>query len=363
MQEREREAAETEMKDAKREMEDAETEMKDAETEMKAAETKMNEARSNLEKIEAEQDSLQKQLVRLKSQSDSIQFITNGKIQANDAQVSYKLGELEKSNNSANLAVSYLTDSIPSSAEIQVLYDVYTDLLYEDATIFNNKFRETERKWDVPWKGQQPLEAILKDSVGLRDKHPIMRDSLLNGDIYKFMNWDDQDLTKLDLNKYVTDHKDIDEKEVTALSLNPCGKWLAVGFKSGKVELWNWNSGVPCGTEPIEKFVKHSHRITSIAFSPESDKIVMASIDEGFSIFSLQTECNIDERTQVTCGDERTELICRDKRTEVIYIDNGIRPRDVFFWNEDVLVTIGWKSFAKPWATNVLKLKEIKDNN
>ena len=101
------------------------------------------------------------------------------------------------------------------------------------------------------------------------------------------------------------------------------------------MEIWDWLQ-----QRRISRFVNHSFRITSVAFNPGSDQLAIASIDERFSMVPL------DGRGK------------RNAASEIIIQENGLRANQIFYWNRQVLITIGWGGVAKAYGTHVAILRE-----
>ena len=128
----------------------------------------------------------------------------------------------------------------------------------------------------------------------------------------------------------------VEVKGISAVSLSPEEKWIALGFNSGAVQIWDWSKG-----ERLKpSLVNHSYRITSLAFSPELNQLAIGSVDQSFSLVPLNRQGK------------------RDTDAEILKINNVIRPLEVFFWNNNILVTRSWNNLGKAYATNVERLRE-----
>ena len=77
-----------------------------------------------------------------------------------------------------------------------------------------------------------------------------------------------------------------------------------------------------------------------------------------------------------SCGNDSPEWIFRDGikmnkstgetyrirngkwiKIETIKMSNGNRVRKIYYWNDNHIITVSWKNYAKIWCTDVRELK------
>lgn len=82
------------------------------------------------------------------------------------------------------------------------------------------------------------------------------------------------------------------KEEISAIALSPDGKTLAIGLESGKIELWNVQTGQLRPKSPI------GHRvigILSLAFSPDGTTLVSTARDQTVRLWKVQTSEKIND--------------------------------------------------------------------
>ena len=76
----------------------------------------------------------------------------------------------------------------------------------------------------------------------------------------------------------------LDGQQVDTVKVSPNGQYLAAGGANGIVYVWRMN-----GYELIGKFRGHRHRISSIAWSPDSYRLASVSYDSTCMLWSVQS--------------------------------------------------------------------------
>ncbi|GEM_PF-5579579 len=304
-----------------------------------ASDAERDAAASRLKVAQAQQilDETNEQLVIAQKESDSISMVTRAKIEAIRALEFLQLSQRDSARISAELAVSILTDSIDASANVQSLYTVYKSLI-PSKSILSMVSRQKEKDWT---ELESDLEVFYPDKLPVKAK----RDSIkFFGDNYVSIAHNttvsEAELIKDSLANQLLANPEL--KNVSAVCLSPSKQWVALGFRNGVVEIRDAKN-----LQNIERLFNHSYRITSIAFSPNENQIATSSIDERFSLVALN------------------ENGSRDVKSEIIIENNIIRPLEIFYWNEEVLITKSWNNISKAWATDVLnwrkELNEVED--
>jgi len=71
--------------------------------------------------------------------------------------------------------------------------------------------------------------------------------------------------------------------EITALEYSPCGKYLGVGDANLEVKVF---TGKEC---KVSGWVYHTSRVTSLAWSADSDHIATGSVDSSIIVWSVNS--------------------------------------------------------------------------
>jgi hypothetical protein len=288
---------------------------------LEAAQAKLEAAQANLDLAKTREA-----LELAKIEADSINFITKGRISAleatEDLQSRDKIGAIEN----AKASVAFLTDSVDASAQIQSLYDVFTELIPSGSPLNIGYNKEDRSETEL-------IEVLKKSNEFEKETYPKESTTL---------NYNDKSIqigsgASMPSNAKVLEilEKVKDKNAISALCLSPDGKRVAIGLKNGVVEMWDMQK-----TEIIDEVLNHSYRITSIAFNPSGNELAISSIDENFSIVKLTKEG------------------FRDPMTENVKRDNGSRILRLYYWNEHHIITVSWKEYAKIWGTDVKTLKD-----
>ncbi|NRA13514.1 MAG: hypothetical protein HRT57_16335, partial [Crocinitomicaceae bacterium] len=264
----------------------------------------------------------------------------------------------------ADSAESVLSET--GSVQVQSLYTVYTELL-PDSSVLSSRYKDVYSFDGFMIKGRVDRlteEKVLNDldEQGFqKNKYPKRDDS------YSFSgrkvtlrtNGDPISSNMLD---GVLLKSEIDTSLISTMCLNSASDKLAIGFKNGLVQIWDLDSNIL-----RSKITGHVHRITSIAFSPSGDQVAMASIDERFSFIGLTKEGEIEREGKKDRERESVSEGERDGKSEdelkVISRYVGSRVLEIVYWNNDVILTYGWKRETKAWGTRVKKLKIILNTN
>lgn len=114
-------------------------------------------------------------------------------------------------------------------------------------------------------------------------------------------------------------------EQVDAIKFSPDGRYLASGSRSGRIVLWNQRTG-----EFIRELGREAGVVTSLSFSPDSERLVAAAENRTCHIFQLSSPRTIrfmhetsigavsfspDRKTLVTAGGGTTGIILRDAAT------------------------------------------------
>lgn len=289
-----------------------------AKAEAKVAQAEAAEAIESL-------DETRKALEIAKIEADSISFITQGRISALKASEAQQARDTEAAIENANQAVSFLTDSVAASAQIQSLYDVYTELIPSNS-ILNLDRNKEERTEDE-------LVKLLEDSNEIpKKKYP---ETILVEEINGVPIEIGYDANSAEKSEALSVINKLDNKaDVSALCISPDGTKLAIGYKGGSVEIWDLDK-----QENVGVVLNHSYRVTTIAFSPQGNELAIASIDENFSIVKLTSEGK------------------KDRLSENVKMENGSRIIRLYYWNDNHIITVSWNDFSKIWGTDVEGLK------
>ena len=309
-----------------------EANVKKAEAEQIAEEArKATEASNRATEVARQQLEVASQGLEVATQkSDSINTITKAKIEANRALEFVQLSQVDSARVAAETAYSLLTESIQASADVQSLYQVYRDLL-PDQSVLSLPFNAQERQLD-------DLNLDLRTKLAQGDNsypRSVGSFSLKGNDLPVNLGWHRDIQDSMMVKAWLDKNSEIETSSVSALCLDASKTQLAIGYKSGVVEIWDWLQ-----QKRISRFVNHSFRITSVAFNPGSDQLAIASIDERFSLVPLD-------------GTGK-----RNAASEIIIQENGLRANQIFYWNRQVLITIGWGGVAKAYGTHVAILRE-----
>lgn len=81
--------------------------------------------------------------------------------------------------------------------------------------------------------------------------------------------------------------------KITALRISPDGMKIAVGDSGREIKVWEIGNDVPVITR---KWMSHQSTVTTIAWSPDGDRLVSGSVDGKLIIWNMNTPRQINER-------------------------------------------------------------------
>lgn len=326
--EKQKDFAASQQKKAKEASDKAKEALEEAKIAKEEADSASNRAEVALAQVEASVKNLEETNEKLelaRTEADSISFITRAKKKALKATEHKQAREDSLALASANEAVCLLTDSVKASSQIQSLFSVYTALIPSNSIL------------NLELNRQEITEPQLIFKLNSENELPINKypEKITN---YRINNIPIQiassnSIVKIELIDAVID-KIESKNSISALCISKDGNKLAIGKKTGSVEIWNLET-----FQRLDEVLNHSYRITSVAFNKNASQIAVASIDEKFSLVNL------------------TEDGVRDPLSETIKMSNGNRVREIYYWNDNHIITVSWKNYAKIWCTDVRELK------
>lgn len=262
-------------------------------------EKEMLEVESNLEAMNQKVLDIMDTVKKYNSQSI-------GRSEARSAFHYIRFGVEDLAHQKADNAVENL-EAGQADIQIQPLYEVYKELV-DSTHILNSSNRHKSRNLDTLLGYFEKDTSALFPSYGSTISSAVMT-------------------------KITTDYPDAGD--VSTYCFNSDKSILAVGRKDGTVTLYNTQN-----KESIQSFKYHSHRITSMVFSPSNEILAVTAIDETFTVTHLN------------------EDYTRNNNKDIIEQDAGSRVKKLYFLGNSILITMdSWG--AKAWGIDVKELKKI----
>jgi WD40 repeat protein len=125
-----------------------------------------------------------------------------------------------------------------------------------------------------------------------------------------------------------TDQDDQPVLDICDICISPDRRQLAIGHRSGTVELWaiNPDSNTAAFLYPI---VTHTHAIGCLAFSPDNQLLAIGDYDRGLSIWNLTTR----QSRRLAGHAAAINSICFSRSGHVLM--SGSYDRTIRFWSSD----------------------------
>ena len=219
----------------------------------------------------------------------------------------YQIGDKDSALVAANLAYNFLPlDSNSVPMQIQSLYSAYSNILPK-SSVLNSGNRGKEAK----------LEKLRSDLHKRDDLKKLfdVSDSL----VVKIneIEISVRHANKSPKNKIKALLKNSEYRDITSVCISSYNNWVAIGYKSGKLLICDLKT-----TEVIYSLKLSTSEIGSIAISQDRTVLTISTGPNEFSIVHLNDDGGLN------------------KLHEIIKINSNSKIQRMYFWNNDILITI-----------------------
>ena len=237
----------------------------------------------------------------------------------------YQIGDKDSALVAANLAYNFLPlDSNSVPMQIQSLYSAYSNILPK-SSVLNSGNRGKEAK----------LEKLRSDLHKRDDLKKLfdVSDSL----VVKIneVEISVRHANKSPKNKIKALLKNSEYRDITSVCISSYNNWVAIGYKSGKLLICDLKT-----TEVIYSLKLSTSEIGSIAISQDRTVLTISTGPNEFSIVHLNDDGGLN------------------KLHEIIKINSNSKIQRMYFWNNDILITIDANERAMAWIVNLDALKK-----